>query len=498
MCQLPETVRSYSSEIIYRIREIQTKCDYLDSLDFPSASPKRLLRLIKNTSAILEDAVCAVFIDFSRNEEDGDEEFTTLILIDDFAEEIYSHLRYVDGAITTKLPWSIINSFETLIKQIMPNAEVMLRPQWKYNFSIVISDFRAMYQRYLNKLSQYVPQEKINGVFDDFPDSFYVASFPALERKNILIHCLLGHEVGHLRAKQYIKHATSECLKAIEQQVKGLGIRDSYEQAEKIKTASLAWQRGLEEILSDIVGVLLFGPAILFSTHEFALGYDYNCTPSNENYYYPPWKMRLSEIYKVITEIPDTKSASHFLPLSHNAAFLPEIITAINKKSEEIKNTLRERLDKAKIDNDPILKIAYKQIEKDITIATKEFRQEFAGKSLIMGPEKLYAKLQELIDRLKTGIPPNASEQPNSERTPATTVEIINAAWFHKIQYQGKDLDASAKSTPNGVAKEFNNRHIKKDTTNRLVLKAIEYSHIETEHHQFMLSQVNPKTPCPR
>jgi hypothetical protein len=78
------------------------------------------------------------------------------------------------------------------------------------------------------------------------------------------------------------------------------------------------------------------------------------------------------------------------------------------------------------------------------------------------------------VDRLNNGIPPNAIERGVDERQPAEMVEIINAAWFHKIGWSETIFNKD---------QTFNeNIYFLRNRMNNLTLKAIEYSDVELDY----------------
>jgi hypothetical protein len=140
-----------------------------------------------------------------------------------------------------------------------------------------------------------------------------------------------------------------------------------------------------------------------------------------------------------------------------------------------IKNLTEREPDMEIVKQDPLVKIAYREIEKDLDYfinSTNYFTNELKKKALT--PTKLYKDIEHLVIRLINGITPNAVEFSVEKRRPAELVEIINAAGFYKITFEKKLLKDNSEID----ATLFD----KIDTLNRLTLKAIEYSDIEMEY----------------
>jgi hypothetical protein len=479
-----EIIEGYALEIISRSQAIQERCNKLLSEDFASQSPKSLANTLLEMCRYLKEATKSIYkkINWDSIDDNGLKPFMLLLQdTDSVIREFGAHVRYVDGSRTNRLPWSIVKPIEKFTKDLLrEEIQIMLRPQWKYNYAIVTTDLRKVYHNTLEEYKDYLPLD--DKVFKDFKIPFHIVSFPSLERKNILLHCLVSHEIGHLISKIYFtKESVGEFWKNVHSEINQI-VKKQFEtnqpdlfiqnqiqikSQQELERATIAWRRGLEEILSDIVGALLFGPAMLFSALEIAIQGDIDCKPSPENYFYPPWRLRLREILNVILD-----KSQEFFPLPKSIFVSEELIDSINKRFEIIKDITQNENDKTTIQDDSILKIAYREIDKNVTKATKLFKEQLKNK--IIKSSDLYRKLPHLIERIDNGIPPNACENSINEREPTTIVEIINAAWFHKIAWKDDIFDKDG---------SFNKDICKKrDIMNRLTLKAIEYADIEKEY----------------
>jgi len=488
MLHTHELTEGYVLEIISRAQSVQRRCKELLSKDFASESPKNLANALINIINFLEEATKSIFksIDWIKiNQEKIKESFILLQITDIIIKELGSHVRYIDGAQTQKLPWSLIRPIEKIIRKLLPDAEIMLRPQWNYNYTIYTNNLYEDYLYYLSGYQNLFPAVNFSEILAPISKSFYVVSFPSIERKNILLHCLLGHEIGHLLSKNYFtKEREEDLLKSIRDRVVAIAedlikrelpppliipqITQQYAQ-NTIKRTVFIWKRGLEEILADTIGSLIFGPAVLFSTLEFSLqntdGLD--TIPSEDNNYYPPWRTRLRNMVQVIKDLK-------VLPLPDDKFDSKEVLINVNKRFNLIEGIVIKTLDKMEIEKNAILKIAYEEIEKDIMKAREIYKNEL--KQSAVDPSDFFKYLPHLIKRLGYGIPPNAFEKTINERRPSTVVEIINAAWFHKLSWKDQLVDE------NGVFKNAvcENR----DRMNRLTLKALDYSDIETEYFE--------------
>lgn len=474
-----ELIEGYTLEIISRSQTIRIRCKKLLSKDFASPAPVSLIKTLERICQYLEEATKSIYRSInweSISSEELEASLRNLQITDYIIRELGEDIFYLDGAITPKLPWSIVKPIEQFTKTLLPEITIMLRAQWVYNYSIVTTDLREKYYSSLSEYQDFLPDMSLEKVFEDFKQPFHIITIPSLERKNILLHCLVGHEIGHLisrtyltdfRKEEFLKNTRNEIDSIVENSLKNVkeqtDLFKPYAIQQAIENATIAWRRGLEELLSDIIGTLLFGPAMLFSALEIAIQHDMDSKPSPNYNFYPPWRLRLREILKLIQD-----SFREYIPLQGDI-FTEKTIESVNKRFELIKEITQNESDKKTIEDDSILKLAYREIDKDITKACLYFKERLKGS--IIEASVLYARLPHLIERIDNGIPPNAYESTVSNREPANIVEIINAAWFHKISWEDCIFDKDGLFN-----KDICN---KRDRMNRLTLKAIEYADIE-------------------
>jgi hypothetical protein len=206
MPRKPELER-YLLEIIVRARTAREQCGVLLESTYMSEPPRQLARAIASISDYLEKVAIALVDQSSAgdSEEASKDTLALLQCVDVVLMMIYAHLRYVEGARPERLPWSTVAAFEKLVSKVLPNISVMLRPQWNYNYSFHLSDLRAVYRQMLDEFQDFVPATNLDSsVLGDLDRPFHIIGFPALERTNILLHSLLGHELGHLLAHRFL------------------------------------------------------------------------------------------------------------------------------------------------------------------------------------------------------------------------------------------------------------------------------------------------------
>ncbi len=482
-----ELIEEYTLEIISRARSAERRCKVLSSKRFASEAPKNLVKVLIDICILLENACRSVFKSIDRQNKNSktQESYKILQVADVTVRDIGSHISHIDEAQTQKLPWSLIQPIQKLAKAVLPDVQIMLRPQWEYNYTIITTNLYDVYLNYMSRFINYVPGTSLEEILRPLGKSFHIIFFPSIERNNILLHCLMGHEIGHLVSQKYFTEQRQQILlqqirdnvasiveKRITQIKKDIppllltpAIIQQMIQIDTKRTTTM-WEKGLQEMLSDIVGSLLFGPAMLFSALEIVLqdlgGLDK--IPDEGNNFYPPWRMRLRNIFQIVKELG-------LLPLDDKFG-MEKVVSNVNQRFKLIENIVNETPDKEGIQKDEIAKIAYDEIEKDIPVAKQIFKDEL--KSLLVTPDNLYEHLPHLIERIDFGIPPNAFEKSIYERKESTIAEIINSAWFHKLGWEDHLLKIDG---------DFNSEIFeKRSRMNRLTLKALEYSDIEIDY----------------
>ena len=352
-------VEAYLVELSSRATAIQKRCDALLTRDYISESPRKLARVIRALSQCLSKAAVGVVGAIAWDDENGFEpDLQILRSTDNLIQQLGAQLRYVDGAQTDRLPWSTVRSFEKLVQSLLPGIDIMLRPQWNYNYASHIQDFREAYRKLLSEYEDFLPDDDLDKVLIDLPNPFHILTFPALERKNILLHSLLGHEIGHLLVDQFLtEERRASFIQALlpqlreytSQQLKSVGLTDetvgglfqpfAEEQFLTLNTVTTVsfWERALEELLSDVAGTILFGPAALFSTLEMAMQQGMDLAPTAESNFYPPWRKRL----RVIVEVLNTLEDSQFFPVDETlflSADSKDRATRVNDRHAYVKD----------------------------------------------------------------------------------------------------------------------------------------------------------------
>ena len=478
---------TYILELSIRSRTLKATCTELMNSSFASQAPIVLLQTILNSCEYVEEATFAIYrnIDWSNISEQRLLKIKDIFnILDLLIKEFGQWIQYPGRAQALNVPWNIVCSLERFILNYLPGTRILISPEWHYNYSISHRDVYRIFFQYLSMLQHYYPNRSIKDVLKPLRKyrPLHIVTFPVIEKDNVLLHSLLGHEIGHLFIKDYLsKKREAAFLSSIQQEVhkftedvlrsKYPGIKKSIfknqifldESQINFRTCTLYWRRGLEELISDFVGSIMFGPSVLFSTLEVAFQFGLDEAPESISEYYPPWRMRIREIIDTLIT-----PGRLFFPILEDSGFNPVYREAINKRFRLIRKIAEEQSDNKTIDSDFLMKISYREMKEELAEAKNVIGERLKDKAI--NPRDFYAKLPYLMERLETFIPPNSFGDDPLNETPASFVEIINASWFFRIAKEVVLIDKEG---------HFNKGEIlAKERMNRLTRKAIEYAEI--------------------
>jgi dCTP deaminase len=232
--------------------------------------------------------------------------------------------------------------------------------------------------------------------------------------------------------------------------------------------AQRIWTRALEELLSDIAGALLFGPAAVFSTYEMGASRGLDTPPSSSNQHYPPWRLRIRTVLRIV----DSASPS-FFPV-HAGAFVGN---AAKARTERIQGRLAEIRAVASADSDmqalqrnKLTALCYRGVLAALDEGAAYLREDCGLSPVALDATTLYSSLGVLIERLDHGIPPNATSDVEFPPPPVSLAEILNAGWFHRLTWEDHTLAADGRIDEERVWE--------RRALNRLTLKSIEFANL--------------------
>jgi len=441
-----------------RCISLQKKIESLSEKKYPTRGPYLLLKFIGEANLEIQD-----YLENIKRENLLQElrEEDIEIYIYRYSKLIpYLHilLKFITGAETESSPSPLINSLQRLIKQYLPDAEIILAsgPYLNYSYFKLSDNIKAVFNQYFEDLAK------------EFPENLIVITLPDVEIKNTLYHCIIAHEIGH---GIYTKNtAFSEELQELiyneikEEEIEQLAeyYYHSHQSTQPTLFQSLLQVKlflmrkiieiinnWIEELVADGIGLCILGPAYYFSFIHFITSIRY-INDSTESH--PSSRIRISFMSKLIKnktlnflEIFDSKMKNLFFyweKLSNKE------ITEDNRIQELVKDKLYLNFDKI--------------IDKIINSMNN---------NLITSNElKDSDILKEMIVNI---IPPNEIINPNTQEIKTSTIySILNAGWKTYISYFDefhKNIEESLKN---------NTKFNVKEKLNEILTKALELREI--------------------
>ena len=428
-------------------RNIHTRLSEILANEFPTEAPQRL-------GEIILGIVKALTVTINLNEDERVLKFACGCL-----QELGSHLRYIEGASSPRIPASIVAPIELLIKQMEPQARVMVRVQSSYNYEIfnIIDYYREMFGQLLGQdLGQIIGTTS----------QIFVVAVPSVEHSNVLLHAILSHEAGHRIAEKYLK---SEDQQELIKHINGLIGDDLTWWDPDIKTKGPLWSYqarqqvfklihesrtcALQELISDVVSYHLCGISALFALDEFSSSSDVlDALPQPESGFYPPWRYRIRQLVSIAYSeglYDVVKKITGALPIS-------SIVEQAMKRLERLKGIADDMSDIAQINENLLLEKAYRDIPSTMAKCLVFIQKEFGA--FKYSNAKLEKELPHLLERLALGIPPDSIEDKYPDIRSA-----LAAGWLYRTARLKVPHSDSSPWDPEDD-----------EILNRLVLKAIE------------------------
>ncbi len=383
--------------------------------------------------------------------------------------DLGSDLRYLENAGSKRVPASLIPPVEALLRYIAPQACVVLSADWDYNYSVL--NITAVYDRKFRRL---LGDDMMTRILAVAP--VYIVCIPALEEGNILLHSLLGHEIGHLLASMFVEtpeHKAS--LDAILASVGDLtwhypNIQSLPQQLQfKIRQTVVngileARRRGVEEIVCDLTAYLLFGPSALFAMDYLAPS-DLDALPEGDYDFYPPWRLRLRTVY----ELAQGEQVADLLDQIPTRQPFESVCSAVRDWLKRISDCVQLQSDWEALNADGMLSRAYRDLQPVLNAALPFLNTALSQARYNPGVWK--SEAPHLLERLALGVPPDEDEGGHS---PDFRSAIV-AGWLYRT---------ARLSIPYSDSEPWNADH--DPVLNRLVLKAVESIELKRDYQQWL------------
>jgi len=339
----------------------------------------------------------------------------------------------LDQANSEQTPRGIVQLISKLVDS---DVQILVSPQQNYNYSV-----SNITQSIHNAIENTFSTLEVDGIFQGIPE-IRLVRFPRIERDNILLHVILGHEIGHEVAANYLSQEQTTAEYQTRLQVTILKVNEilsadktfiTLDANEQLKLQNTTLQevlkvrtRGLQELISDVTCAYFFGPSGLFGFYDFLTVFSNLDDLPRANSYYPPPRYRLRYLVQVLTKNDLLDELYHL-----EAYGVPEqIANSVIAFVEHIKTIVGDNSDLAAIKANPYMDLVYDWIE-ELEESIGEFVRNSIGTKLF---EKgsVQEKMPESIARLCLNIPANElGKYPNMVASDWGTA--ILAGWIVRI-----------------------------------------------------------------
>jgi len=365
------------------------------------------------------------------------------------------------------------------------NKDIDLRlcPRWDFNYGIYA--YKDFIQSFLADLPIFLLPEVLENLAS-FPELFVFINYPRTESRNILLHSIMIHELGHL--VDFQTGISTDILKKKKIKIekvsfdelfkKELGKRSEWGNArvneddlrqELVINCSNIIEKWLKEFISDLVATHLLGPAYFFGLYEMSI-----LTDDMHNYSesHPSSGIRLrvisEQLYERYLNGKNNNNPKNKKPR--------KVIK--DKKVRQLLSRLYENLKKREEENEfapadheiNYYHVVYNTILPKRVLLRKQVRQKISGFSYDV--DQFNNEVEYLFKDIKDGVTPSEfRSNEDKENKPASFASILNVGWL--AYFFGMDDFYSLV-----CATEDSDKLRALDNFNQLLFKAVESSHI--------------------
>jgi hypothetical protein len=408
----------------HQLREgLLKRVEELSVSDYPEATANRLFNFL---IAFLRELGSR--IDRTTAEQE-------LRFVSQLIQNLGVYLEWLDNANTSQTPRALAHLLKALMDRMEPQSGVVAIPQAKYNYSI-----RNLGDS-LKKIVEYWVPKSRHHAFDQFTSSpIKLIAFPRIERDNVVAHAIFGHELGHPIATAFLdgertdaKHQAkqTEIQKQVDALAQAIMKSAGGSPAMQFKLQTQIFDdvlqirlRAIEELVSDFVGVRIFGPSAVFAMYDLLWTGDWDSPPTSGEWY-PPSRQRLR---LMLEQLEQSGAVQKFLDTAGERG--EPYGTALSEFVAQTKALTALTSDRARINADPTLKIAYDWVEE--TLPDAFAFAEARAKDVAFNVDEALKHLPELLYRLELGIPPNEVGDPLGPTAVDFRASLL-AAWIYKM-----------------------------------------------------------------
>jgi hypothetical protein len=434
-----DLVSSYVADILERSHALQELAELAESGDdYVSLDAPSVISAIGKMAMEFRGAVLDQWTIYAKSRRHTD--LMILRGIDEALRRVAGELRLPARATSGRIPGVLTRLMSTKAAALSDNASVILRPQWNYNYKIQRDD---VHQHYEELLGEVLADDSIRRCLAEVKRPLYIISFPSIERNSIHLHAVLGHELGHLMARDYSPSTVadesflSDIHRLLDSPQKKTGLSDEdadhggtrneqldlLEKAD-IEKAVIARRTAIKEFAADAAGIFLFGIASVLGAAQVAMSRNPKGRRESDAQYYPTWGVRLVQMVKL------AKSLGWWdLEFAAQGDKFSEATEAVKRRLTDIESWIGSGADRWHVLNPEIVaghKSALNLLPEIHAYLEDGFSGAFASSQLT------YSKLPMLFERLDDDIPPDNVGSEIDIQLPKLE-DVFVASWWYRL-----------------------------------------------------------------
>jgi hypothetical protein len=350
-------------------------------------------------------------------------------------EHVHRVAEFLESSEVLAIPASIAVFLSETVQRLIPDGKLVLRADTEFNYSF-------------DPLAESINEPlEASGLGVSLPTPLGLFKFPAACRDDSLLHAILAHEVGHFLdqfhglSQAVFDRAGDAVLRTVESELHS-ALNSNDAQVDAALQLLFEW---VGELVSDLSGVHLLGPAFALAMREF---FEFENDPT-QGESHPPTLMRLDLIHmelqhlKWIEQVMEPRGIWPDVP-----ALAPPVILTGSSSEERI------------------IEAVHQQVMKYLDACREIVRELFHGQSF---SGSAFTPVESaLADLLTNHLPPAESVRSDGSSIGYSPECIINACWI--FWATGAD----------GWKAAGYSDYDKRALLGRLMLKALEITRIRT------------------
>lgn len=357
---------------------------------------------------------------------------------------VSSYLLYVRNSRLQWLPWSFVNAIHEIAETVAPQTPILVAGTLHTAYRVLPPEALGSDLKENNQGPDKTPSF----------EHYAILEIPFVHRRNRFLHILIGHELFHLIADQFLKQKSAQALHRIRERwkpkirhkhkavkelfgaheqedwlVKSIESKVVGEISQAVDDSYQIWRRAVTECFCDLGCLYFFGPSSILAIAELSSLVD-DVTESEPAKHHPLFRNRLFVMFEALEQNKDLSSGFEELmqQLTSNHASCKE---AFSEKLEQIKDRASDPIDPSHFNSDEY-SIAYEIVREDIASLIKHLDNLHIDKS-----QCWFTRPKEIIfhlDRLKKSIPSGTfGRDEDGIAKPARHSAISMAAWILSV-----------------------------------------------------------------